>query len=187
MNEVIDLGLMSEGSSEYIRFKPSVNAWIADGDEVQLEDVLFDPSTLKTGWGKIAEGQAPEWSWDERLGKKSPPPSSDHKRGFSVMIKVKDKGWREWSANGVGVMMGLSELWNVVGLQWKDKDNQGKAVHLKYKGARLEKIGKGDTRVSEFEVKAWREMTDKPPVKEEDPFKESNDKVYDDLDDEIPL
>ena len=45
MNEVIDLGLMSEGNSEYIRFKPSVNAWIADGDEVQLEDVLLDPST----------------------------------------------------------------------------------------------------------------------------------------------
>ena len=59
MSEVIDLGLMSEGNSEYIRFKPSVNAWIADGEEVQLEDVLFDPSTLKTGWGKIAEGQAP--------------------------------------------------------------------------------------------------------------------------------
>ena len=44
MNDVIDLGLMSEGSSEYIRFKPSVNAWIADGDEVQLGDVLLDPS-----------------------------------------------------------------------------------------------------------------------------------------------
>ena len=165
MNEVIDLGLMSEGNSEYIRFKPSVNAWIADGEEVQLEEVLFDPSSLKVGWGKITEGQAPEWSWDEKLGKKSPPPSPDHKRGFSVMIKIKDKGWREWSANGVGVMKGFSELWQVVGLQVKD--NQGKGVHLKYKGARLEKIGKGDTRVPEFEVKTWREMTDRPPVKEE--------------------
>ena len=74
MNEVIDLGLMSEGSSEYIRFKPSVNAWIADGDEIKLEDVLLDPSTLKVGWGKITEGQAPEWTWDEKLGKKSPFP-----------------------------------------------------------------------------------------------------------------
>ena len=73
MNEVIDLGLMSEGNSEYIRFKPSVNAWIADGDEVQREDVLLDPSSLKVGWGKITEGQAPEWSWDEKLGKKSLP------------------------------------------------------------------------------------------------------------------
>ena len=165
MNEVIDLGLMSEGSSEYIRFKPSVNAGIADGDEIMLEDVLLDPSSLKVGWGKIAEGQAPEWSWDEKLGKKSPPPSPDHKRGFSVMLKIKDKGWREWSASGVGVMKGFSELWQVVGLQVKE--NEGKGVHLKYKGARLEKIGKGDTRVPEFEVKTWREMTDRPPVKEE--------------------
>ena len=167
MNEVIDLGLMSEGNSEYIRFKPSVNAWIADGDEVQLEDVLFDPSTLKTGWGKIAEGQAPEWIWDAGLGKKTPQPSPDHKRGFSVMLKIKDKGWREWSANGVGVMVGFVELWNVVGLQWKDKANQGKGVHLKYKGARMEKIGQGTTRIPEFEVKSWHTMTDKPPVKED--------------------
>ena len=183
MNDVIDLGLMSEGSNEYIRFKPSVNAWIADGDELQLEDVLLDPSTLKVGWGKIAEGQAPEWTWDERLGKKAPSPSPDHKRGFSVMIKIKDKGWREWSANGVGVMKGFSELWQVVGLQVKD--NQGKGVHLKYKGARLEKIGKGDTRVPEFEVKTWREMTDRPPVKEDAVVVE--DANPDLPDDEIPF
>jgi hypothetical protein len=165
MNEVIDLGLMSEGNSEYIRFKPSVNAWIADGDEVQLGDVLLDPSSLKVGWGKITEGQAPEWTWDEKLGKKAPSPSPDHKRGFSVMLKIKDKGWREWSANGVGVMKGFSELWNVVGRQVKQ--NEGKAVLLSYTGARLEKIGQGQTRIPEFEVKSWHTMTDKPPVKEE--------------------
>tara|TARA_R100000742_G_C4276170_1_gene97074 strand:+ start:663 stop:1214 length:552 start_codon:yes stop_codon:yes gene_type:complete len=183
MNDVIDLGLMSEGSSEYIRFKPSVNAWIADGDEVQLEDVLLDPSTLKVGWGKITKGEAPEWSWDERLGKKGTRPTPEHKRGFSVMVKIKDKGWREWSANGVGVMKGFSELWSVVGVQLKD--NTGKAVHLKYKGARIEEIGQNNTRIPEFEVKAWREMTDKPPVKEE-PVKEEP-QAHPDLDDDIPF
>jgi len=138
---------------------------------------------LKTGWGKIAEGQAPEWIWDAGLGKKTPQPSPDHKRGFSVMLKIKDKGWREWSANGVGVMMGMSELWQVVGLQVKE--NEGKGVHLKYKGARLEKIGKGDTRVPEFEVKAWREMTDRPPVKEEAVAVENENPDL--VDDEIPF
>ena len=185
MNEVIDLGLMSEGSSEYIRFKPSVNAWIADGDEIKLEDVLLDPSTLKVGWGKITEGQAPEWTWDEKLGKKSPPPSPDHKRGFSVMLKIKDKGWREWSANGVGVMKGFSELWQVVGLQVKE--NAGKAVHLKYTGARLEKIGVGQTRIPEFEVKTWREMTDKPPVKDDIIVEEDTNAARGLPDDDIPF
>ena len=182
MNEVIDLGLMSEGNSEYIRFKPSVNAWIADGDEVQLGDVLLDPSSLKVGWGKITEGQAPEWSWDEKLGKKSPPPSPDHKRGFSVMLKIKDKGWREWSANGVGVMKGFSELWNVVGRQVKQ--NEGKAVLLSYTGARLEKIGVGQTRIPEFEVKSWHTMSDKPPVKEDVVVQDANPDLPDD---EIPF
>jgi hypothetical protein len=185
MNDVIDLGLMSEGSSEYIRFKPSVNAWIADGDELQLEDVLLDPSTLKVGWGKITKGEAPEWSWDERLGKKGTRPTPEHKRGFSVMLKIKDKGWREWSANGVGVMKGFSELWKVVGVQVKE--NEGKAVHLKYKGARIEEIGQNNTRIPEFEVKAWREMNDKPPVKEEPVVEEDTNAARGLVDDEIPF
>jgi len=167
MNEVIDLGLMSEGSSEYIRFKPSVNAWIADGDELQLEDVLLDPSTLKVGWGKITEGQAPEWTWDEKLGKKSPSPSPEHRRGFSVMLKIKDKGWQ------------------VVGLQVKE--NTGKAVLLKYTGARMEKIGQGTTRIPEFQVKSWHEMTDKPPVKEEAVAVEDTNASRGLVDDEIPF
>ena len=185
MSEVIDLGLMSEGNSEYIRFKPSVNAWIADGDEVQLEDVLLDPSTLKTGWGKIAEGQAPEWLWDVSLGKRPPQPSPEHRRGFSVMLKINDKGWREWSANGVGVMKGFQELWGVVGLQVKD--NADKAVLLKYTGARMEKIGQGTTRIPEFDVKTWREMTDRPPVKEDAVVVEDTNAARGLVDDEIPF
>ena len=64
------------------------------------------------GWGKITEGQAPEWTWDEASRK--PLPSPDHKRGFSVMLKIKDKGWRDGLRMELG--MGLSELWQVVGL-----------------------------------------------------------------------
>ena len=77
-------------------------------------------------------------------------------------------------------------LFGVVASRWSQvKDNQGKGVHLKYKGARLEKIGKGDTRVPEFEVKTWREMTDRPPVKEEAVVVE--DANPDLPDDEIPF
>jgi len=67
------------------------------------------------------------------------------------------------------------------------KENEGKAVHLKYKGARMEKIGQGTTRIPEFDVKTWREMTDKPPVKEEPIVEEDTNAARGLVDDEIPF
>ena len=82
-------------------------------------------------------------------------------------------------------MKGFSELWQVVGLQVKE--NAGKAVHLKYTGARLEKIGVGQTRIPEFEVKTWREMTDKPPVKDDIIVEEDTNAARGLPDDDIPF
>ena len=36
------LGL-SESTAEYIRFKPSLNQWLVDGDEIDLKGLLIDP------------------------------------------------------------------------------------------------------------------------------------------------
>ena len=60
--EIEMLGLENESSGEYIRFKPSVNAWYVDGEEIALKGMSIDPDSLKTGWGLIQEGEAPQWS-----------------------------------------------------------------------------------------------------------------------------
>jgi hypothetical protein len=52
------LGL-SDSTAEYIRFKPSVNAWLVDGDEIDLKGMLVDPESLRTGWGQYPRRTSP--------------------------------------------------------------------------------------------------------------------------------
>lgn len=150
------LGL-DDSTAEYIRFKPSVNAWFVDGSEIELKGLLVDPSSLRTGWGKIQEGQAPEWSWDERPGVKGTQPDSDYKRGFSVLVYLSAHGWREWTTTGSGPKMGLEAVWPAI--HNGAASNPGKVAKVKYNGANAQAIGKGTTRVPQFELVGW---ADKP-------------------------
>ena len=150
------LGL-SEGTSEYIRFKPSLNQWLVDGEEIEMKGLMIDPSSLKTGWGKIQEAEAPDWQWDERPGVKGSQPSPDHKRGFSVMVYLKAHGWREWTTTGSGPKMGLEAVWPSI--HNGAAANPGKVAKVKYDGATAQAIGKGQTRVPQFELVGW---SDKP-------------------------
>ena len=147
------LDLDNGAGGEYIRFKPSVNEWVIDGEAFDLKAMSINPASLKTGWGKIQEGEAPDWRWDEQVGVKGPRPDDDFKRGFSVMVHIKDVGWREWSANGTGANMGLRNIWPSIheGMA----DNQGKVAGLKYTGSKSETVGKGSTRVPNFEFVKW--------------------------------
>jgi hypothetical protein len=146
------LGL-SESTAEYIRFKPSLNQWLVDGEEIDLKGLLIDPSSLKTGWGKISEGAAPEWQWDERPGVKGHQPDPEYKRGFSVMVYLSAHGWREWTTTGSGPKMGLEAVWPAI--HNGASSNEGKVAKVKYNGAVAQAIGKGQTRVPQFELVGW--------------------------------
>jgi hypothetical protein len=151
------LGL-SGGGGNYIRFQPSINAWIFDKEELALKKVLFDLDSVKTGWGLMMEGQAPTWVWDQGLGQRAPKPEGEFKRGFSVRMYLgPQRGWAEWSSTGTGPCMGFEALYDVA---LKDMAaNEGMALVATYTGSRAEKIGKGNTRVPLFEVTGW---ADKP-------------------------
>jgi hypothetical protein len=150
------LGL-SDSTAEYFRFKPSINQWLVDGDEIDFKGMGIDPDSLRTGWGKIQEGQAPEWVWDERAGVKGRQPDPDFKRGFSVMVYIKDYGWREWTSTGSGPKMGLEAVWPAI---HNAKDaNAGKMAMVACSGSKAQAVGKGQTRVPLFELKGWQ---DKP-------------------------
>ncbi len=160
------LGL-SDSTAEYFRFKPSVNAWYVDGDEIEFKGMGIDPDSLKTGWGKIMEGQAPEWQWDERPGVKSRQPDPDFKRGFSVMVFISGHGWREWTSTGSGPKMGLEAVWPAV--HNGAASNADKMAMVAFNGAKAVAIGKGTTRVPEFELKGWK---DKPEEAQPAPVQE---------------
>jgi hypothetical protein len=147
------LGLNNGGGGAYVRFLPSVNSWQFQGKEIALDSIVFDHESVKTGWGKMAEGQAPEWTWDAALGKGGPQPSPDHKRGFSVRMWTKATGTVEWSSNGTGPAMGFETLWTAI-VAGMDA-NPGQVPVVKFTGSTPMKVGKGNTRVPNFTVERW--------------------------------
>jgi len=142
----------SGGSGNYIRFSPQANAWSNQDGEFTLEKFVFDHENLQTGWMLIAVGVY-EFQPDESLGRKSAQPSPEHKRGFKATFYNKTMGIAEFSANGAGANMGLEGLWKQV--QAQAGANAGKLPVVEYTGSRPEKVGKGSTRVPEFNVTGW--------------------------------
>ena len=142
----------SGGSGNYIRFSPQANAWSNQDGEFTLEKFVFDHENLQTGWMLIATGIF-EFQPDESLGRKAAQPSPEFKRGFKAVFYNKQMGVAEFSANGAGANMGLEGLWKQV--QAQAGANVGKLPVVEYKGSRPEKVGKGSTRVPEFNVTGW--------------------------------
>jgi hypothetical protein len=142
----------SGGSGNYIRFSPQANAWSNQDGEFTLEKFVFDHENLQTGWMLIAVGVY-EFQPDESLGRKSAQPTAEHKRGFKATFYNKTMGIAEFSANGAGANMGLEGLWKQVVAQ--QSANAGKLPVVEYTGSRPEKVGKGSTRVPEFNVTGW--------------------------------
>jgi len=143
----------SGGSGNYIRFMPSANAWLnKDKEEIQLKKVVFDIDNVQTGWMLLAEGNR-DWQPDAALGQKGKQPSPEHKRGFSVKFYNKELGTVEWSANGTGPNMGLEALYKAASAD--RAANAGKLPVIEYTGSKLEKIGKGTTRIPNFSVVSW--------------------------------
>ena len=142
----------SGGSGNYIRFSPQANAWSNQDGEFPLDKFVFDIDNVQTGWMLIATGIF-EFNPDDSLGRKGAQPTPEHKRGFKVVFYNKTMGVAEWSANGAGSNMGLEALYKQAVAQ--RIANPDKLPVVEYKGSRPEKVGKGSTRVPEFNVTGW--------------------------------
>ena len=142
----------SGGSGNYIRFSPQANAWSNQDGEFALDKFVFDIDNVQTGWMLIATGIF-EFNPDDSLGRKGAQPTPEHKRGFKVVFYNKTMGVAEWSANGAGSNKGLEALYKQAVAQ--RISNPDKLPVVEYKGSRPEKVGKGSTRVPEFNVTGW--------------------------------
>ena len=149
----LNLSNSGGGSGNYIRFSPQLNAWSNQDGEFTLEKFVFDYENLQTGWMLIAVGIF-EFIPDATLGQKGAQPSADHKRGFKATFYNKTMGVAEFSANGAGANMGIDALWKQIQAQ-SPVDHAGKLPVVEYTGSRPEKVGKGSTRVPEFNVTNW--------------------------------
>ena len=143
------------GNGNYIRFSPQANAWTNNlGEEIQLGKVVFDIDGVQTGWLELGVGVR-DWQADSELGRKGPQPTPNHKRGFIITLYNRTIGSCEWSSSGVGPNMGLEKLYTECAGQ--RAGNVGKLPVLEYTGSKLEKIGKGTTRIPNFNIVSWIE------------------------------
>lgn len=155
------LNINNGGGGSYIRFMPSANAWVFNKEEITLGAVVIDHESVKTGWGKMADGQAPQWEWDERLGVAGVIPSQERddkgnlvwKRGFSVSLYTKATGTVEWSSTGTGPVIGFDAIFEEI---WNGREaNAGKVAVCAYNGSTPLKVGKGNTRTPNFGITKW--------------------------------
>lgn len=141
------------GNANFLRFSPQANAWTnSDGVEVELKKVVFDIDNVKTGWLLLSVGVR-DWQPDAELGRKGAQPTPEHKRGFEVTFYNKEIGTASWSSNGVGPNMGLEQLYTACAAE--REAHPGKLPVVEYKGSRMEKIGKGTTRIPQFVIVNW--------------------------------
>lgn len=146
----------------FIRYMPSTNGWFTGKDhEIDLKYFMLNPTSVKTGWGKITKGEAPDWHWDEALGKRAIRPGDteeekmNYKRGFSVDMFIQEEGLRVFSTTTTGSNIGFENLYTEIHAQ--QAENVGKFPVIEYTGSEAIKIGKGNTRVPQFKLVKWVE------------------------------
>jgi len=146
----------------FIRYMPSANGWFSGKDhEIDLKYFMLNPTSVKTGWGKITKGEAPDWHWDEALGKRAIRPGDteeekmNYKRGFSVDMFIQEEGLRVFSTTTTGSNIGFENLYTEIHAQ--QAENVGKFPVVEYTGSEAIKIGKGNTRVPQFKLVKWVE------------------------------
>lgn len=157
---MLDLNL-STISTRYLRYLPSLDKWQLGKDDFDMKakQITLLPATVKTGWGKMAEGQAPEWTWDEAPGRRGSQPSMDHKRGFAITLLV-DGEETDWSSTGTGPVMGFQTLFSDV--QAGMANNPGKVPVIEYTSSEAHKVGKGTTRKPLFKIVKWVSLGGSP-------------------------
>jgi hypothetical protein len=148
-------------SKPYIRFSPSINSWEMSGAEGREEftwdaPVVFDVHGLQLGWMKI-DSMGREWApWPSR-DQRLPQPSEEHKIGFAINVVSSklfgEESVREFSANTFGNLMFIQDLYN--NAEQAPEFKEGKVPVVQITGSKAQKIGKGTTRIPEFEIKKW--------------------------------
>ena len=148
-------------SKPYIRFSPSVNSWEMSAPDGRMEftwdaPVVFDIHGLQLGWMKI-DSMGREWAAWPSLTQRTPQPSEEHKIGFAINIVSNklfgDEPVREFSANTFGNLQFITELYNQS--ETAPEFKEGKVPVVQITGAKAQKVGKGNTRIPEFQIMKW--------------------------------
>lgn len=145
----------------YIRFSPSINAWEMSSPDGKTEftwdaPAMFDIQGLELGWLKI-DTMGRDWQPWPSLTQRSPQPDDEYKIGFRIdVVSTKlfgEEPTREFSSNTFGNLTFIQDLYNQCETTAEFKE--GKVPVIQITGAKAQKVGKGNTRIPEFEIRKW--------------------------------
>jgi hypothetical protein len=170
---------LDSGAGAYFSWGSQANAWKIDGDEVQLTGFLIDPASLKTGFGKLATGEAPDWVWAEIPGTKMTPPSDEHKAAVYVDVYVTEadgalsEGWKPWATNAAASRTALKAIWGEI--HAGATKNKGKVAAVKVTGSESVKMGPATVRVPQLEVTGFVDRPGDAAVEQPSPSSDDGD------------
>lgn len=145
----------------YIRFSPSINSWEMSSPDGKTEftwdaPVVFDVHGLQLGWLKI-DSLGRDWQPWPTLTQRTQTPGEEYKVGFKIDVMSNklfgDEPVREFSANTFGPLQFISHLYDKC--ENAEEFKAGKSPVVQITGAKPTKIGKGNTRIPEFEIVKW--------------------------------
>lgn len=156
------LNIGSGEAKPYIGFKASQNKWVMSTPNGNVEfdmdhPALFDMQNLVMGWLKI-DHMGRDWHPWPDVNTKTQQPSEEHRYGFQIDVTSNkmfgDEPVRQYSENTYGNLKFIEILYNAC--ENNDEFKAGKNPLVKITATPQIKIGKGNTRVPEFEIVGWK-------------------------------
>lgn len=132
---------------------------------VTLGEIIIDLENLRTGWGKFADGQAPEWVMNKDKTVFGPIPSEavdkDGKKMWKKGVKVTffspatfgGDGLRAFDTTAFGAYSGISQALDLY--EAAAAANPGKVPVFAYKGFTNHGSGQKATTIPQFELLRW--------------------------------
>lgn len=149
----------------FVRYSSEMDLWSHSTDSGEMVDitmkdgalpapVIIDVENITMGWLLLGAGVR-DWQPWTSITEKTTKPEGEYKQGFAIkMYSTKlfgDSPLREMSANGKGLMLWIQKFYN----EAEPEFGKGKVPAVKIKATPRIKLGKGNTRVIEYEIVKW--------------------------------
>jgi len=163
------LEVLSGSSAEFFSWGSQDATFKVDGEACDIKKFLVDPTSIRTGFGKLEKGSAPDWVWAEVAGTRIQKPSEEHKPAFSVLVYVtKDggspaEGYRDWQSNARAAREAIQSVWKEV--HDGAAKNADKLAIIEVTGKRAEQVGPARINVPVLKVAGWAAKPGEAPAK----------------------
>jgi hypothetical protein len=155
------LAIPSSGESKpFIRFLASTNSWqmSVEGGTVEFafdKPAAFDIQNTQLGWLLLETGNRDWQPWPGNAQTKKP--EGEYKAGFEVGVYSTQmfggEPMRSLSSNATGSVMFIQELYAEA--EKHPEFAQGLTPIVQLTGSKALKVGKGNTRVPQFQIVKW--------------------------------